>query len=313
MDGFTSKKWGNSASVSRHNPAVVLLYQAVTTLDHLVFDEIGFGSFYEVPGPPSGHVHDALELAVFEGGSVTMLLGGTPATIPDGRLLVHWGMLPHQMVGRDPGAKVVGVHIPMSWALQWALPSRLLAPLLDLTWVLDVPQAPLIDDLARMHDWRKLLRKEDRVSRDIVLLEIRARLLRMTPAEEAAASGDSAAPSQPVPFNRALRYIVRHYRDPIRLEDIAHASGLSARHLTRIFSEYTGHTVNRFITDMRLSHARRLLAVTDRKILDIMLDSGFTCPTQFYQQFRGRTGVTPRRWRQTQAGRKLKAESGKRR
>ncbi len=285
------------------------LYQAVKLRDHMKFHEIGFGSFYDVPGPPSGHVHDALELAVFEGGSVTMLLGGTPVSFPAGRLLVHWGMLPHQMVGRDPGAKVAGVHIPMSWVLQWALPKRFLAPLLDLNWLLDKPQTPLIDDLARMHDWRKWLRAGDRVSRDIVLLEIRARLLRMTLTEKASASGNGSAPSQPVPFNRALRYIVRHYRDPIRLDDIAHASGLSARHLTRVFSEYTGHTINRFITDMRLSHARRLLAVTDRKILDIMFDSGFTCSTQFYQQFRNRTGVTPRRWRQTQAGRKLKAES----
>ncbi len=60
---------------------------------------------------------------------------------------------------------------------------------------------------------------------------------------------------------------------------------------------YTGQTVNGYITGLRLSHAQRMLMTSDAKIIDIMYEAGFSCPTQFYQRFKARTGMTPARYR----------------
>jgi AraC-like DNA-binding protein len=99
-----------------------------------------------------------------------------------------------------------------------------------------------------------------------------------------------------------LRHVVAHFREPLRLTDIASASGISPRHLTRTFARCTGQSVNGYITNLRLAYAKRLLAVEDAKILDVIHASGFSCAAQFYHLFRAQTGVTPRQYRLAAAG-----------
>lgn len=263
-------------------------------LDTMVFHDVGFGSFCGDPAPPSGHTHDAFEISAFSGGSVTMLFGGLAVKVPPDRLVVHWGMLPHQMLRRDPGAEVVGVHIPLAWVLDWSLPPGLISRLLDLQPVIEPPRKAPFSDLALLQDWFRLLETGVPQAVDIVRSEVRGRLLRLAMPVVSAKPSAIATPSS---FSRALQYIVRHFRDSIFLADIASAAGISRRHLTRTFADYTGQTVNGYITHLRLSHARRLLTTTDRKILDIMHDSGFSCPTHFYKRFQEQTGLSPRRYR----------------
>ncbi len=81
----------------------------------------------------------------------------------------------------------------------------------------------------------------------------------------------------------------------LRLLDLE--MGGRARHLTRTLAESTGQTVNGYITNLCLAHARRLLTTTDRTILDILHDAGFSCTTQCYRPFRAQTGLSPRGYR----------------
>ncbi|MCF7838228.1 MAG: helix-turn-helix domain-containing protein [Candidatus Marinimicrobia bacterium] len=259
----------------------------------------GFGSFCEVPYPPSGHTHDTIEISVFEGGTVNILYGGQPVKVPPRRLVAHWGMLPHQILQRNATARVIGVHLPLPWVLEWTLPGHFLSRLLDLEYVIAPPSAAPASDVALLRDWHELLRARGPCAAEIVLLEVRARLLRL--AQCSALPLHTPAPAAPPPppsaFSRALRFIIRNFRGPLGIRSIAAAAGLSPRHLTRIFAEYTGQTVNGYITSLRLAHARRLLSTTDRTILDILNDSGFSCATQFYKLFRAQTGLSPRGYR----------------
>jgi AraC-like DNA-binding protein len=269
------------------------------------FDETGFGSYHAAPSPPRGHIHDTLEVSVFEGGRVTMLYGGQAVTVPSDRLVVHWGMLPHQMVRRESGAQVVGVHVPLSWLLQWSLPNRLLTRILGLELLIEPPRFRPFSDLALLLDWCALLLQDSPVNREIVLSELRGRLLRMANSnpklrQEQVMSGQES--EVPPAFGRALAIIARRFQEPLRIREIAHEAGISPRHLTRIFAEYTGQTVNRYILRLRISHVQRLLVTTNRTILDIMLDAGFSCTTQFYEAFRSQTGMTPRQYRQKTSG-----------
>src|SRR5690554_3597316 len=145
----------------------------------LDYQETGFGSFYDIPNPPNGHTHDTFELSVFEGGEVTMLYGGSRRTPVPGRLVIHWGMLPHQLLARDPGARVVGLHLPLTWMLQWSLPDQLLARLLNLELLVASPQTRPCDDLARLRDWHALVQSGEPLALDIVLTEVKARLMRL--------------------------------------------------------------------------------------------------------------------------------------
>lgn len=271
----------------------------IKSIESLAYQDIGFSAFYQEPCPPSGHTHDTFEISVFEGGTVTMLYGGQPMVVAPECLMLHWGMLPHQMLERDAAARVVGVHVPLTWVLEWSIPGTLLSRLLNMELIIEPRRSQPCSDLALMKDWFHLLETDRERATEVVQAEVRARLLRMAlrPASEAPSPSDGLLPPAPQPFRRALSFIIHHFREPLRLRDIAAEAGISPRHLTRTFSEYTGQTVNAYMTHLRLSHAQRLLATTDRTILDIMHASGFSCPTQFYRMFREQTGSSPKRFR----------------
>lgn len=261
----------------------------------LGFEETAFESYHAEPYPPQGHIHDTFEISVFVGGAVTMLYGGLPVRTPPDRLTVHWGMLPHQIVHRDPGAMVVGLHVPLTWILQWQLPEPLLSRLLKLDLLVEPGRSSPCSDLALLLDWHHLLTKNPSAGREIVLAEVRARLLRIaaSPRLSHPAKAGLHGRALPAPLAHILAMIARRFREPIRIADIARTTGISPRHLTRIFHKGTGQTINGYLTRLRLSHAQRLLASSDRTVTDIMQDAGFSCPTHFYQVFASVTGTTP--------------------
>ena len=52
-----------------------------------------------------------------------------------------------------------------------------------------------------------------------------------------------------------------------------------------------------FLTQQRLARSQHLLAMTDRTILDIALDSGFGSQARFYAVFKEYCKQTPREYR----------------
>ena len=228
-----------------------------------------------------------------------MLYGGQELTIPENRLIIHWGMLPHQVVRRDPHARVVGVHLPLSWFLQWELPNTLTARLLNLEMIIEPPRTEPCSDLNLLRNWHHLISEYGQKSAPIVLKEIHARLLRLVLSAHNPLNGLSETAAHPpsAGFHQALQEITLHFREPLQIAHIASKTRISPRHLTRIFHEYTGQTINEYLTRLRLSHAQRLLVTTRRTITDIMYDSGFSSPTHFYKVFRQQTDCTPAQYR----------------
>lgn len=168
--------------------------------------------------------------------------------------------------------------------------------MLDLEFITVPPRATPCSDLALLTDWHRLMCDPAPGNDRIVLTEVQARLLRMAVSMQTDKS--AAAPThEPNTFSRALRTIITRFRDPLRLKEIAASAGISERHLTRILSEYTGQTVNGYITHLRLMHAQRMLMTTSAKITGIIYESGFTCATQFYTLFRAQTGMNPAQYR----------------
>ena len=63
---------------------------------------------------------------------------------------------PHQMIAREPGARVVGLHIPLAWFLQWELPRHLVDRVLGLDVLIDRSGQQPCSDLALFRNWVKL-------------------------------------------------------------------------------------------------------------------------------------------------------------
>lgn len=70
-------------------------------------------------------------------------------------------------------------------------------------------------------------------------------------------------------------------------------------YIERVFKKYTGQTLKNFLTISRLNHAAIALRSTNRTIIDIIYDLGFSSPTYFYKLFKQYYNETPHAYRKS--------------
>ena len=96
---------------------------------------------------------------------------------------------------------------------------------------------------------------------------------------------------------RTQLYLDRHYTEPLTLDSIAQAMGVSKYHLDRVFLTGAGCTPNQYITRRRMARAQMLLASTDQSVQHIALQCGYNSYTYFTSVFRKTVGKSPREYR----------------
>ena len=82
----------------------------------------------------------------------------------------------------------------------------------------------------------------------------------------------------------AIDYIRENYKKQISIEELAKLCHMSDGHFCRMFKKYTFKTPVQYMNSVRLSAAMDLLTRTDRKVLDIALDTGFNSLSLFYRR-----------------------------
>ena len=92
-------------------------------------------------------------------------------------------------------------------------------------------------------------------------------------------------------------YVAGHYTQLVRLEQVAREASLRPDYATTLFKRVCGLSVMDYVTQHRISHAKRLLLTTDSKVLDIALRSGFGSSSRFYEAFAQWCGQSPRQYR----------------
>jgi len=96
---------------------------------------------------------------------------------------------------------------------------------------------------------------------------------------------------------RALDYIDAHSAEPIRVADVARASGLGLRQLQRRLKARRGRTIVQEILRARLGRAQRLLETTDAPLTAIARRAGFPSRRLLAAAFRRRLATTPTAYR----------------
>jgi AraC-like DNA-binding protein len=269
------------------------------------FQDPGFSAFCHRPNQSVAHRHDDLELCVNEHGGGVALFGGQKVTFIPDRLVVMWGAIPHKPLETDPITVAYGIRVPMHWVLQWKLPDTLTRRLLNFDVIVDRRCESPCSDLRLLKHWVLLMQSGRREDREIVLLEVHARLLRLADtiaATDGKAAAGAVEPSARQPpacglFERILRIVSERYREPLSIPTISRELHISRTHVMRQFRKVAGITLLEYMTQQRVSCAQRLMITTDAKILDIALESGFGSLGQFYACFKRITGQSPARYR----------------
>jgi len=84
----------------------------------------------------------------------------------------------------------------------------------------------------------------------------------------------------------------------ISFSELAQMTHCTPRHLSRIFYELVGMSFRDKRAEIRLSHARKLLATSQCKVVEVALESGYKSLSLFNLMFARRFGISPGRWRQ---------------
>lgn len=102
-------------------------------------------------------------------------------------------------------------------------------------------------------------------------------------------------------------YMKENYAAELSLESVAAAFGYSPAYFSRMFCQYTGINYKKYLGSIRLAHAYKELANTERPIGDIAADSGFANSRSFAGLFREKYGILPSTFRREQGNRGEKA------
>lgn len=101
---------------------------------------------------------------------------------------------------------------------------------------------------------------------------------------------------------RSALWIDTHSAQPIALDAMAGAAGLSPFHYLRVFASVLDVTPHQYLVRCRLRNAARLLADTPCSVTDAALAAGFADLSNFVRTFRRTVGLTPGAFRAAARG-----------
>ena len=96
-------------------------------------------------------------------------------------------------------------------------------------------------------------------------------------------------------ISNAISHIRRHYAQPLRIEMLAKAVGMSLSSLHRHFKAVTGMSPLQYQKRLRLQEARRQLTARQQSAAGIAFAVGYESPSQFSREYKRMFGVAPSR------------------
>jgi transcriptional regulator GlxA family with amidase domain len=87
------------------------------------------------------------------------------------------------------------------------------------------------------------------------------------------------------------------YVEPLEVDDLARAAGLSRAHFSRQFRRAFGESPHNYLLTRRLERAAAMLRTTDRSVADICMSVGLQSVGSFTSSFVRHFGKTPTEYR----------------
>jgi len=101
------------------------------------------------------------------------------------------------------------------------------------------------------------------------------------------------SPMEAERLNTIYQYILNNFTREITLEQIARIAHLTPNGFCRYFKSRIKKTFSRFLVEVRIGHACKLLAESDKPVADICFECGFNNFSNFNRHFKIIAGKTP--------------------
>ena len=273
----------------------------------VVFGDHSFcaGKSTRVQRMPGPHMHSQVELNLVTQGEMKYWFDGRELTLPERRLALFWGMIPHQVIACAKNTEFVVLYVPMAVFLELPTLSHLRQAIFAgaLIEALDLKSYDF-DMFAR---WRQDLLSGDRSLEPIVQDELTARVRRLDregwhdlrdaqPVTKPAAHHDHDH-NRVLKVEAMARFISENALDDISVELVGQAVGLHPNYAMTLFKRVLGFSIKQSITRQRLDAARSMLIATELNVATIAFDCGFRSLSSFYEAFDHRFKNSPANFR----------------
>ena len=95
-------------------------------------------------------------------------------------------------------------------------------------------------------------------------------------------------------FDAVLDFVKLNFNDPLlSLKKLGDRFFYSEKHISRLFLSKTKKGFNKYLNDLRLDFAAKLLCEELYSVKDVAYSSGFTDPLYFSKTFKKRFGLSP--------------------
>ncbi|MXV50860.1 helix-turn-helix domain-containing protein [Pedobacter sp. HMF7647] len=100
-----------------------------------------------------------------------------------------------------------------------------------------------------------------------------------------------------VRMNKVIDHVINNFHKEITISEVADIASMADNSFSRYFSQRTRKTFTSFVNEVRLNHASKLLIETQKSIIDISLECGFTNLSNFNRQFKAHYHSSPLNFR----------------
>lgn len=105
----------------------------------------------------------------------------------------------------------------------------------------------------------------------------------------------------PVFIQKAALYMRTHFRENPPLQKIAACVNLNPSYFCKLFHERMGISPMRYLSELKLAYAKKILEATPLSVTEICFACGYTSVSNFLKAFKMKYGVSPSELRKTQA------------
>lgn len=130
---------------------------------------------------------------------------------------------------------------------------------------------------------------------DIMIKELIVRLLQTKAKMTLLSETSSLFDNNRMAF--IIKYIRRNFKENLSVDDLAKKACMSSSNFYKKFKNTFGETPTDYLNNERIKFAKKLIRTTNKKMVDVALQSGFNSASYFTRIFKKNEGITPQKYR----------------
>ena len=243
------------------------------------------GKICDHPFPP--HLHELVEIICLTEGKMDMRIGNILYQLLPGDIAIAFPHVPHSYEYVSEDAKGLALIFYPSCITEF-----------ETKFLHYSPQIPFLSQPSPAQEIKELvqqmIKSEGEASKHLQLGYLHLflchlfHILPLKPMQEAIQHGL---------YYQILQYISSHYTEPLSLESTAKALGISAIHLSHIFSQRLHVNFRQYINSLRVNYSCQLLRDPNCTISQVAYLCGFGNPRTFHRAFLSHCQMTPKEYR----------------